>query len=61
MIEVLPGYTKCTCSTKQTEQNLTDIDTRENIRLIQACTYHDYYKISSKEYWIMAINHNLLP
>ena len=41
-------------------QNLTGIDTCENIRLIQACIYHDYYKIFSKGEEIMAIHHNLL-
>ena len=29
----------------KTSQNLTDIDTCENIRLIKANIYHDYYKI----------------
>ena len=43
----------------KTWQNLTDIDTCENIRLIQACIYHDYYKIFSKGQKIMAIYHNL--
>ena len=38
----------------KTWQNLTDIDTCENIRLIQACICHDYYKIFS-----MAIHHQL--
>ena len=44
----------------KTKQNLTDIDTYENIRLIQACTYDDYYKISSKGHWTMVIRHSLL-
>ena len=44
----------------KTWQNLTDIDTCENIRLIQACIYHDYYKIFSKGQEIMAIHRNLL-
>ena len=43
----------------KTGQNLTDIDTCENIRLTQACIYHDYYKIFSKGQEIMAIHHNL--
>ena len=33
----------------KTCQNLTGIDTYEKIRLILACIYHDYRKISSKE------------
>ena len=44
----------------KTWQNLTDIDTRENIRLIQASIYHGYYKIFSKGQGIMAIHHNPL-
>ena len=31
----------------KTWQNLTDIDTCENIRLIKACIYHGYYTIFS--------------
>ena len=46
-IEMLPRNTKCTCNRKQVK-NLTDIDTCKNIRLIQACIYHDYYKFSPK-------------
>ena len=38
----------------KTGKNLTDTDRFENIHLIQACIYHDYYKIL-----IMAIHHNL--
>ena len=44
----------------KTWQNLNDIDICENIRLIQACIYHDYYKISSKGQWITVIHHSLL-
>ena len=44
----------------KTKQNLTNTDTCENNRLIQACIYHDYYKIFSKEQEIMAIHHNLM-
>ena len=44
----------------KTWQDLTDTDTCENTRLIQACIYHDYYKIFSKGQEIMAIHHNLL-
>ena len=44
----------------KTRQNLTGIDTCENIRLIQACIYHDYYKIFPKGQETMAIYHNLL-
>ena len=36
------------CSLYKTWQNLTDIDTYENIRLIQACIYYGYYKFFSK-------------
>ena len=43
----------------KTWQNLTDIDTFENIRLIQAYIYHDYYKSFCKGQGIMAIHHNL--
>ena len=43
----------------QTGKNLTDINKCENIHLIQACIYHNYYKIYSKGPWIMAIHHNL--
>ena len=43
----------------QTGQNLTKIDTCENIGLIQACIYHGYYKIFSEGQEIMAIHHNL--
>ena len=32
----------------KTWQNLTDIDTCEDISLIQACIYQEYYKIFSK-------------
>ena len=32
----------------KTWQNLTDTDTCENMRLIQACIHHGYYKIFSK-------------
>ena len=32
----------------KTKQNLTDTYTCENICLIQACIYHDYYKIFFK-------------
>ena len=32
----------------KTWQNLTDTDTCEDIRLIQAYIYHDYYKTFSK-------------
>ena len=53
MVKVLPRNNK-------TWQNLTDIDTCENIRLIQACIYHGYYKIFSKGKWITAIHHSLL-
>ena len=42
-------------------QNLTEIDTCENIRLIQACIYHGYYKMLSKGQWITAIHHSLMP
>ena len=41
-------------------QILMDTNTCENIRLIQACIYHDYYKIFSKGQEIMAIHRNLL-
>ena len=47
-------------SINSAQQNLTDIDTCENIRLIQACVYHGYFKILSKEQWIAAIHHSLL-
>ena len=40
----------------KTGQNLTDINTFENIRLIQACMFHGYYKIFSKGEEIMAIH-----
>ena len=43
----------------KTWPNLIDIDTSENIRLIQACMYHGYHKIFSKGQGIMAIHHNL--
>ena len=45
MVKVLPGNTKRNYGTKH---GLTDIDTCENIRLIQVGIYHDYYKILSK-------------
>ena len=41
MIEMLQRNTKCYCDTKH-GKNLTDIDTSENIRLIEACIYHGY-------------------
>ena len=44
----------------QTGQNLTDIDTCENIRLIQFCICHGYYKLFSKGQWITATHHSLL-
>ena len=43
----------------KTGKNLTDTNSCENIRLIQACIYHDYCKIFSKGQGIMAIHHNL--
>ena len=45
----------------KTLQNLTDTDTSENIRLIQACIYHGYYKMFSKGQEITTIHHSLLP
>ena len=39
---------------------LTEINTCENIRLIQACIYYGYYEIFSKGQQIMAIHHNIL-
>ena len=47
MIEMLPRNTKRPCNEKQ-GKNLTGIDTCENIRLIQACIYHDYYQCFPK-------------
>ena len=44
---------------RQTWQNLTNIDTYENIRSIQACIYHGYYKIFSRRLGKEAIHHNL--
>ena len=45
----------------KTWQNLADIDTCENIRLIQVCIYHSYYKILAIKGWeIMSINRNLM-
>ena len=44
----------------KTWQNLTNIDTCENIRLIQACIYHDHDNSLSKGNWIMVIHHSLL-
>ena len=43
-----------------TEMLLSGINTSENIRLIQDCIYHDYYKVFSKGAGIMAINHQPL-
>ena len=40
-------------------QILMDTNTCENIRLIQACIYHDYYIIFSKEQELMTIHHSL--
>ena len=44
----------------KTVQNLADTDTCQNIRLIQACIYHCYYKISFKGHWLTTIYHSLL-
>ena len=43
----------------KTWQNLTDINTCENIRLIRACIYQDYDKFFSKGWEIMVIHRNL--
>ena len=45
---------------RNTWQNLTTISTCQNIRLMQACIYYGYYKISSKGQWITTIHHSLL-
>ena len=45
---------------RQTGQNLTEIDTCENIGLIQVCIYHGYYKIFSEGWEIMTTHRSLL-
>ena len=44
---------------RQTGQNVTDTDTRENICLIQPCINHGYYKMFSKGQEITAIHQSL--
>ena len=43
----------------KTWQKFTDTDTSENIRLIQVCIYHGYYKRFSKGQEITTIHHSL--
>ena len=45
---------------QQTEQNLTDTNTCENICLVLAYIYHGYHGISSKARLIRTIHHRLL-